>query len=338
MNKRSIAIAMVLVFALSAFVVGCGGGADTEDGSGPMFLNITTATTGGTYYPVGVGMATLWTDQLRQTEGISVSSQSSAGSVENVDILRNGEADLAIMQSLIGAYAWSGEGPFEGNPYQDFRSISALWFNVEHFVLESSLVETGTLSDIEGKSFSIGASGSGTERSTLTIMEGLGLTTDDIETERIGYTESAQAMQDGRLDGASLPAGTPVPAVSDLMVSPIDVTILEVTDEQIEGIANVFLAWDRWVIPAGTYENQPEDINTIAQANWLAVNDNVDEEVVYLLTKTLHEEVEFLHGVHAATQYTKLETATVGLPVPLHPGAIRYYEEVGIDVPDRLRP
>ncbi|MDI3534577.1 MAG: uncharacterized protein PWQ82_942, partial [Thermosediminibacterales bacterium] len=292
LRKKGLMWLLVVVFLMSAVLVGCSsGGKETAGGeekkSGPVFLNITTATTGGTYYPVGVGLATLWTDKLKKSEGISVSAQSSAGSVENVDILRNKEADLAIMQGLIGAMAWKGKGPFEGNPYNDFRSIGALWFNVEHFIVKKDLVKTGNVTDIKGMRFSIGPSGSGTERSTLTIMEGVGISTDDIKVERLGYTETAQAMKDGRLEGGSMPGGTPVAAVSDLFASPLEVQVLEFTDEQLEAINNVFPSWGRWIIKPGVYSGQDKEIKTIAQPNWLAVNKDVDEEIVYKLTKTI---------------------------------------------------
>jgi|Deesub1362A_J573_1020465.scaffolds.fasta_scaffold02725_2 hypothetical protein len=343
MMRKGLVLLLVVVFMLGAVLTGCssGGGdqaAGGEEKSGPIFLNITTATTGGTYYPVGVGMATLWTDKLRKTDGISVSAQSSAGSVENVDILRNKEADLAIMQGLIGAMAWKGVGPFEGKPYKDMRSIGALWFNVEHFVIKKDLVKTGNVEDMKGLRFSIGASGSGTERSTLTIMEGIGVSTDDITVERLGYTETAQAMKDGRLDGGSFPGGAPVAAVSDLFASPIEIQVLEFTDEQLAKINEVFPSWDRWVIKPGTYSGQDEPINTIAQPNWLAVNADVDEEIVYKLTKTIFENLDYLHGVHAATKQIKLETIFKGVPVPLHPGAIKYYKEQGLEIPERLIP
>ncbi len=119
--KLKAVMSLLLALLLAVSFAGCG---EQEDER--VLLNITTATTGGTYYPMGVGMATLWTDHLRAEQGITVSAQSSAGSVENVDILRGREADLAIMQGLIGAMAWEGSGPFEGKPNKDLRAITSL--------------------------------------------------------------------------------------------------------------------------------------------------------------------------------------------------------------------
>jgi hypothetical protein len=192
--------------------------------------------------------------------------------------------------------------------------------------------------DIKGIRMSVGPSGSGTERSTLTILEGLGLSTGDITPEYLGYTEAATAMKDGRIQGASMPAGPPVAAVADLFASPIDVQVLEFTEENLKGINSVFDTWYMYEIPAGTYSGQDKPIQTIAQPNWLAVSDTTDEEVVYKLTKTLFENLDYMYGVHDSAKNIKLETALSGLPAPLHPGAYKYYKEQGMEIPEKLIP
>lgn len=347
MKRKNLLLLLVVVLLLGTVFTGCssndvktdGDSGDSGDSSGgPIYLNITTATTGGTYYPIGVGMATLWTDKLKKTEGISVSAQSSAGTVENIDILRNKEAEMGIMQGLGGAMAYAGQGDFEGNEYTDMRSIAALWFNVEHFAVAKSAVKTGNASDIEGAKFCVGASGSGTEQSTITIMEGLGLTVDDITAERLDYGQAAESMKDGRLDGGSFPGGTPVASISDLFASQLDTVILDFTDEQLKSINDVFPSWGRWVVPAGMYTGQDKEINSIAQPNWLAIREDVDEEIVYILTKTLFENTDYVASVHAAGKQITLETAFVGVPVPLHEGAYRYFKEIGVEVPEELMP
>jgi TRAP transporter TAXI family solute receptor len=118
-------------------------------------------------------------------------------------VFRKGEAHLAILQGLIGAQAYTGQGNFEGNKYEGLRSISMLWPNVEHFLLMNDKVETGTIADIDGTSFSVGPQASGTEQSTLVIMEALGLTKENITPEYLGYDDTVASMRDGRLDGGS---------------------------------------------------------------------------------------------------------------------------------------
>lgn len=253
-------------------------------------------------------------------------------------MLKNKEAELAILQGLFGSMAWQGKGVYEGKPYKELRSITMLWPNTEHFVLIKDKVKTGNVLDIKGTRFSVGRAGSGTERSTLTVMQGVGLSKEDISPEYLGYMESAAGIKDGKLDGASLVAGPPVAAVSDLAASPTKVQILEFTDEQIKSIDELYPIWFRYVIPAGTYMYQDKDIQSIAQPNWLGVRMDIDEEVIYQLTKTIFENLEYLVGVHKAARFIQLDAALSGLPVPLHPGALKYYREKGLEIPDSLIP
>ncbi len=304
----------------------------------PSNLIIATATTGGTYYPIGVGMASLWSIKLAKGHGIQVQPITSAGSGENINMLRNKEVELAILQGLFGKSAWRGLGTYKDKPLKTLRSITMLWPNVEHFVVTSNKVKTGTVADIKGLRFSIGRAGSGTERSGLTIMSALGLGRDDVEGVYLGYFESSSAMKDKRIDGANIPAGPPVAAITDLFAAPgLDVTVLQFTDEQLKAI-NEQTAYPgyRYVVQAGTYPGQDKDVETIAQPNLLVCRDDIPEEVVYQLTKTLFENPGFLKQVHKMGEWITLENALSGLPAPLHPGALKFYKEKGLDIPPEL--
>ena len=145
-------------------------------------------------------------------------------------------------------------------------------------------------------------------------------------------------MRDGRLDGGSLPAGIPASAITDMYASGVKAGVLEVTDEQLEAINAVSNSWFRFVIPGGTYPKVEEDINTIAQPNILTASKELDEETVYLLTKTLYENLEQMYDSHSAAKNIKLETALEGVTIPLHAGAYRYFKEVGLSIPDEIIP
>lgn len=299
--------------------------------------NIATASTGGTYYPIGVGMGQLWTEHYRD-QNIKFNGQSSAGSVENIDLMKKGEADMAILQNLISTQASEGSGIYEGKGYEELRAIGMIWPNVEHFVLMDSKIQSGDISDIEGTSFSVGPQASGTEQSTLTMMEGVGLDKSNIKPEYLGYDDTVSSMRDGRLEGGSLPAGTPVSAITDMFASGLEADILEVSDEQLEEINGVVDAWYRYTIEAGTYPHQEEDIETIAQPNVLVATSEMDADMVYNLTKILFENREFMIGVHNSAREMKIETALEGLNTPLHEGAYRYFKEKDIEIDDRLIP
>jgi len=304
-------------------------------------LIIATATTGGTYYPVGVAIGTLISIKLAREHQITATAINSAGSGENVQMLKTKEAHLAILQALFGAQAYNGEGLYEGNPIKDFRSVTMLWENVEHFTLLKKYVKTGDMMDLKGlnKKYSIGKRGSGTEGSGRTILAALGIDVDeDFTMEFLAYNPSAAAMIDGRIVGANLPAGPPVAAITQLyaQLGEDKVAVLEITDEQLEQIRSTYPIWVRYVVPTGTYPGQSKDINTIAQPNFLACQPDLPEDVVYLITKTIYENLPFLHNIHKATKAMILEKAIGGLPVPLHPGAAKYYKEQGIEIPENL--
>lgn len=305
---------------------------------------LSTASTGGTYYPVGVALSTLVKVKLQPKQKIGMSAINSAGSGENVRLLREDEAQFAILQGLFGYYAATGTGPVENDgPQENLRAITMLWPNVEQFIVAADDAKTGTVADfvaLKGESMALGRQNSGTIGSNATILSGFGIDIDnDYTLVHAGYGPSAEALQNRQVKGISTPAGVPTGAVSQLFATMgDDVKMLDFTDEELAKADAEKDLWTRYVIPAGTYPGQQADINTIAQPNFLAVRSDVPEDHVYLITKTVYENLPFLQAIHPATKAMAIENAIAGIPLPLHPGAIRYYEEVGIEIPDRLKP
>ena len=303
---------------------------------------LATASTGGTYHPVGVGLSTIIRVKLQPKEKIGMTAINSAGSGENVRLLAKGEAQFAIMQGLYGYYAAQGIGPVEeAGPQGNLRSITMLWQNVEQFVIAADRADTGTIDDIlalTGEPMAFGRQTSGTIGSNRTILGNLGVDMDaSYELFYAGYGPSAEALQNGQVVGISTPAGAPTGAITKLMAAAGDsVTPLSFTDEQAAKADGGFGLWTRYVIPAGTYPGQDADWATIAQPNFLAVNADVPEEDVYKITKTIYENLVLLTAIHPAPKAMSLEKAIAGLPAPLHPGAARYYREQGIEIPDSL--
>ena len=302
---------------------------------------LATASTGGTYYPVGVAISTLIKVKLEPEMGIGMSAISSAGSGENVRLMRENEAQFGILQGLYGYYAAQGEGEIS-EPQENLRSVSMLWQNVEHFVIASDAAGDGTIQafvDAKGDAMALGAQNSGTLGSNITILEGFGINAEeDYELVYGGYGPAAEALQNGQVTGISTPAGVPVGAISQLFASAGDgVTLLSFTDEQIATADGGRELWTAYEIPGGTYPGLDEAVTTIAQPNFLAVNADLPEENVYQITKAIFENLPFLQAIHPATNAMSLEAAIAGLPLPLHPGAARYFEEQGVEIPDRLR-
>ena len=328
----------VLKAALAASFVLAAPVAQAEEAS----YILATASTGGTYYPVGVALSTLVKVKLEPGEKIGMSAISSAGSGENIRLLREGEAQFAILQGLYGYYAASGTGPLEEAGAQaNLRSVSMLWQNVEQFVVAADAAPTGTMSDLvalKGEAMAFGAQNSGTLGSNAALLEGLGVNVEtDYELVYGGYGPAADALQNGQVKGLGAPAGVPTGAISQLFASAGDgVKMLSFTAEELAAADGGRELWTPYLIPAGTYPGQTEDVNTVAQPNFLATNADLPEENVYLITKAIYENLAFLQAIHPATKVMALEAAIAGLPVPLHPGAARYYQEVGVTIPDRL--
>ncbi len=301
---------------------------------------LATASTGGTFYPVGVAIATLVKVKLQPKEKIGLSAINSAGSAENVKLLGSDESQFAILQGLYGDYAWNGVGPVS-TPQTELRSVTMLWQNVEQFLVKAEHSHTGTIADLgelKGKPVAMGKKNSGTIGSNRFLLSNLGIDLDrDFELVYGGYGPSADALQNGRVEAISTPAGVPTGAVTRAMAAMGDqARMLEFSDEQAAQADGGMGLWTRYVIAAGTYPGQEQAINTIAQPNFLAVRADVDEDAVYRITKAIYENLPFLNGIHKATKAMALDKAVAGLPMPLHPGALRYYREAGLAVPERL--
>ncbi len=301
---------------------------------------LNTASTGGTYHPVGTAISTLSKIKLLPKKKFSLTAVNSAGSGANVQALGAGTADFAIIQGLFGSYAATGTGPISA-PQKNIRSITMLWQNVEQFVLANDKVKTGTVDDLKGltgMSMAMGKQNSGTIGSNTVLLAGLGVDiSKDYKLVYAGYGPSADALANGQAVGAGLPSGPPTGAITKLMAANAGkFTILDITPEQSKAMDGGRNLWVPYTIAAGTYPGQKKDINTIAQPNFLAVNASVDEEHVYLLTKVMYENLGFLTAIHPATKAMAVEKAMAGLPVPLHPGAARYYKEIGLKVPAEL--
>lgn len=300
---------------------------------------LNTASTGGTYHPVGTAISTLSKVKLLPKQKFSLTAVNSAGSGANVQALSAGTADFAILQGLFGSYAVTGTGPVS-EPQTNLRSITMLWQNVEQFVVPADKAATGTVSDLKsmkGMSVGMGKENSGTIGSNKVLLSGLGLGLEDFTLISAGYGPTADALANGQAVAAGIPSGPPTGAITKLMASNEgNFTILDVTADEAAMMDAGRNLWVPYTIAAGTYPGQAKDVNTIAQPNFLAVNASVDEEHVYLLTKTMFENLPFLQSIHPATKAMAVEKAMAGLPAPLHPGAARYYTEMGLDIPANL--
>ena len=301
---------------------------------------LATATSGGVFYPVGVAIATIAHAELSESENVSLTAISSAGSMENLKLLRDNQAQFAILQGLFGAWSWTGEGPVR-EPQSHIRSISALWNNVEHFVLLSELVTTGDIMDLnnlDGERYVLGARNSGAEQSGRFILETLGVDYQNkFNLAYMGYGPTVGALQDGNIVGMNIPAGAPVSSITQAYALMGErMTILNWSQQALDKINARYPLWDWYDFPPLTYPSQTELVRTVASPNVLVTRVDIPEHAVYHITRVIWENLATLQEIHGATNDMRPEIAIQGLGAPLHAGALRFYREVGMEIPDRL--
>ena len=331
----------ILGLGTAALVAGGVAGSPAIAQDGRSYV-LTTATTGGTYYPVGVAIATLMKVKLQAQNKIDMSAISSAGSTENVKLMRENQAQFGILQGLVAQFAGTGTGAFKEEGVQkNLRCITPLWFNYDQFVIDKSLAKTGRIGDLAnlyGKKYSMGARGSGLETMHLWLFPNLGIDHTKFDLVYQGYGPTAESLQNGTIQGGNFEAGIPTGSLTQAMANAGDrLAFLEFNEEDLKKANGNTSLLSLATVPADTYPNQPKAVTTVRLPNYLAVNADVPDEDVYLITKTMFENLPFLNNIHAATKEMGLENVLGGYPFPLHPGAVRYYEEAGLTVPASLK-
>ncbi len=297
------------------------------------FVSIATGGTAGIYYPLGGALGKLWTDGI---EGVQATAEVTGASVENTRLVVSDEAQVAIGTGNVVYEAYNGTGRFEPRGKQPILAIAALYPNaIQIATLEGADIEG--LSDLKGKRVSVGAPGSGTEAMNKDVFEAAGITYDDFASAaRLSYAETTAAMKDGNLDAGSLSVGLGASALVDL-ASTRDMRLVCMTDAEIDAVTEAFPFYSAFKIPGGTYTGVEADCPTIQVANHLFVKADADPDLVYQMTKILFENQPKLAQTSAAAAVVSPEYAMASTAVPLHPGALRYYEEIGIEVPEALR-
>ncbi|WP_375263013.1 TAXI family TRAP transporter solute-binding subunit [Palleronia sp.] len=295
-------------------------------------LSIATGGTGGVYYPMGGGLAEVINNHV---EGMSATAEVTGASVENMGLIATGDADLAIGLADTVQQAYAGTGRFEGQQLPMIRAIGSLYANMVQIVTTADS-DIQSLEDLEGKRVSVGAPGSGTEVNAQTLLEANGMSFDDFTAQRLNFNETADALANGDVDAGFWSVGAPTSSILNLATTQ-DIRMIPLTDEQVAAAQEADPTFTELSLPSGTYEGVEEDISTIGVPNVLVVSSEMDEETVYQITKAMYENIEELRAVHPAAEETTVEFTMSATPVPLHAGAIRYFEETGADIPDDLR-
>jgi TRAP transporter TAXI family solute receptor len=289
------------------------------------FITVLTGGTSGVYYPMGVALSQIYGKAIPDAKA---SVQSTKASAENLNLLQAGRGEIAFTLGDTLSDAWQGneDAGFKA-PLKKLRGVAGIYPNYIQIVASA---DSGikTLADLKGKRISVGAPKSGTELNARAILKAAGLSYNDFaKVEYLPFGESVELMKNRQLDATLQSAGLGVASLRDLATS-VKIVVVPVPPNVVSKVGDP--AYQAAVIPANTYEGQTTDVQTAAIQNFLATHEGVPADTVYKMTKSMFENLDQLQAAHAAAKSIKKETAAKNMPVPLHPGAEKYYREAGL--------
>ena len=286
-----------------------------------------TGGTSGTYYSFGGAIANIWNSNIKD---MNITVQSTGASAENLRLLDVHEADLALVQNDVMYYAYNGTDIFDGEVLTNFSAMLTLYPEIVQIAATKTSGITN-IASLKGKRVSVGDAGSGTEFNAKQILEAYGLTFDDIQKSSLSFKESSDGLQNGTLDACFIVAGIPNAALQELSLS-TDIVMVGLDDVEIVDIMKKYNYYTEVVIPANTYKGVTNDTRAVAVKATIAVNNNIPEEDVYNMLKTLFDKQEDLITAHAKGEELNAAQSYEGISIPFHPGALKYYQELGYQV------
>lgn len=323
-----------MIFGLTIVILllaACDSGDDdaVESREYPSTVTIGTASQGGAFYLIGGGIGNL-------LEEINVLSniEATGGPIHNLQLLNNGDADLGFTTTGPLSEAYSGEGIWLDEPLDGIRVVFPMYYTpFQWWSLEGSGVTS--IQDLKDQRIGVGPSGGTSGTYSPIIHEILGLNTNDVQA---GIGDLGSQMLDGQLDNITFAGGLPTPTASEIEAQ-ADINFFGIDGKEREKVIEELGYYEEYTIPSETYESLDKDLETIAMYNYGVVHKDANEEFVYDLVKTYHENIDKMITVHTAFNESKDPEAILRNEVyPMHPGAIRYYEEIDIDLPEEVYP
>lgn len=316
---RNIFITSFLILTL-LLMIGC-------KKSGNLNYVFATGGTSGTYYSFGGSIASIWNANI---EGMNVTAQSTGASAENLRLLNRHEVDLAFVQNDVMDYAYNGTDIFDGEVLTNFSAVLTLYPEVVQ-IAATKASGIKTIADMKGKRVSVGDAGSGVEFNAKQILEAYGLSFNDINKSNLSFKESSDGLQNGTLDACFIVAGIPNAALQELSLSS-DIVLVSLDKILLDEMISRYKYYTEVVIPANTYNNITTDTTAIAVRATIAVNNNIPEDAVYNMIKTLFDKKDDLVIAHAKGEELNIEDAYKGVSIPFHSGALKYYKELGYNI------
>lgn len=311
--KRILALTMAVVMALG--LCACGGST----------LNMATGGTSGTYYGFAGVVANVLNEAVGDTLNINVEATGASGA--NIDLIDTGADQLAIVQNDVMYYASTATDMCEGkDPMDSFSAVMSCYPEYVQIIANKNIT---SIEDLKGKKVSVGDAGSGVEFNARQILAAYGIDIDnDIEKNNQGFADSADSLKNGTIDAAFVVAGYPTTAVSEL-ASTYSFNVLPIDQEHADALMNEYGFYTYGVIPGNTYKCVAEDVPAVAVMATIIARNDVEEDVIYTLVKGIFDNQDAITEGHAKGAELSVETAVSGIEIPFHPGAIKYFTEVG---------
>ena len=319
-------LAFTVATAMTLSLTGCGGAASKPEKGEKVIINFPTAGASGALYAVGAAITNLWDTEI---DFVKASSQASNGGIDNLNQVAEGEAQVSIAISSNCYQSFNGTDSFEGYANEKLRVMAGLYFNPNQVVVtEKSGI--ANLADVKGKHFAVAAAGSSVEGECKNHFTAVGLNyPEDIRCEYIAFSDAADLLQNGSIDGAWIMSGTPAAAVSQACSS--GCKLLDIEDAILAQLQKEYPWYAPYTIPAGTYPGQDLDVQTTAIKMVMFCSADLDEETVYQLTRTFWENIDKLGESQSNLKGLTPEEAVKDIAdLPLHEGAARYYTEIGV--------
>jgi TRAP transporter TAXI family solute receptor len=315
LKKKTSILFLTMMLAVIMIISGCGG---------KVSLKMATGGTTGTYYAYSGAVSQVLASKLNN---VSFDVQSTGASKANIYLVADKEADIAIVQNDVMYYASKGIDLFaEEGAVEGFSAMAGCYAEVCQIVSTSNIT---SIEDLRGKRVSVGDIGSGCEFNAHQILEAYGMTFDDIQVNNLSFADSATALKDAKIDAFFCVAGAPTTAIVELATSN-SINILKIDDEHADKLIADYPFYTKFDVPGGAYKGVDSNVQTVAVVATYIVSNDLSEKVVYDMTKALFENAEEIAKAHPKGAELDPEYSVKGISIAIHPGALKYYKEIGV--------
>lgn len=318
-------VLLSVLFCISFILIGCGADDTNSNKTEDQFVTVGSGSSGGAYYLIGSGIVSM----LNEYEpDITANAEATNGTADNIGLLKSGDVNFALILADVAYKAYESEEEYADANQDNLRIVTKGHSNdLQIVTLEDSGINS--LSDLEGKRVALAY---GLPDVTADVLEVAGLEQDkDYQSEILPYDDAGTALKDGNIDAVTYLTGSPSSFITDI-ASTHDIKIIPLSDEERSNVIQKYSYFEEKTLESGMYKGVDQDIDSLMISAYLLTNEEVSDDLVYKVTKSILDHPEEFGAIHKSAEDWTLPDAAEGFHIPAHPGAIKYYEEKGIEV------